>query len=200
MNKPIIVSGIQPSGHLHIGNYLGALKNFVDLQNSNKYRPFFFIADYHSLTEDYDIKEKPTQILDLAASYLAAGLNPKKSTLFIQSHVSAHTDLAWIFNTITPMGELSRMTQFKDKSQEQNKSGNVNAGLLTYPILMAADILIYDANVVPVGDDQSQHLELARIIARKLTLASLPHQRLQVKAGAKPLQNRKLCSPNLHAS
>lgn len=163
MNKPIIISGIQPSGHLHIGNYLGALKNFVDLQNSNKYQPLFFIADYHSLTEDYDIKEKSAQVLDLAASYLSAGLNPKKSTLFIQSHVNTHADLAWIFATITPMGELSRMTQFKDKSE----SGNINAGLFTYPVLMAADILIYDASVVPVGDDQSQHLELTRIIARK---------------------------------
>lgn len=163
MAKPVIVSGIQPTGALHIGNYLGALKNFVELQNSGEYAPFFFIADLHSLTIDYTPEEKTAQILDVAASYLAAGLNPKKSTLFIQSHVPAHANLGWILSTITPMGELERMTQFKDKAER----GNVNAGLFTYPTLMAADILIYDAAAVPVGDDQDQHLELTRTIARR---------------------------------
>lgn len=163
MKKPVIVSGIQPTGALHIGNYLGALKNFVELQNSGEYNPFFFVADLHSLTIDYTAEEKRAQVLDVAASYLAAGLNPKKSTLFIQSHVPAHTELGWILSTITPMGELERMTQFKDKSER----GNVNAGLFTYPTLMAADILLYGAQVVPVGDDQDQHLELTRTIARK---------------------------------
>ncbi len=161
--KPVIVSGIQPTGALHIGNYLGALKNFVELQNSGEYLPYFFIADLHSLTENFNPEEKTAQVLDVAASYLAAGLDPKKSTLFIQSHVSAHTELAWILNCLTPMGELSRMTQFKDKSE----GGNVNAGLFTYPVLMAADILLYNASFVPVGDDQDQHLELSRTIARK---------------------------------
>ncbi len=162
--KPIIVSGIQPSGRLHIGNYLGALKNFVDLQNSGKYTCFFFIADLHSLTEAaVSSKEKEQQILDIAASFLAAGLNPKKSTLFIQSHIPAHSELAWILSCLTPMGELSRMTQFKEKSK---KSGE-NAGLFTYPVLMAADVLLYDAQFVPVGADQLQHLELARTLARK---------------------------------
>lgn len=163
MAKPVIVSGIQPSGKLHIGNYLGALKNFIEFQNSGDYDCYFFIADLHSLTEEFDPKEKSAQVRGLASSFLAAGLDPQKSTLFIQSHVPAHSELAFIFNTITPMGELSRMTQFKDKSE----SGNINAGLFTYPILMAADILLYDAKFVPVGDDQDQHLELTRTIARK---------------------------------
>ncbi len=161
--KPVIISGIQPSGRLHIGNYLGALKNFVDLQNSGEYEPYFFIADLHSLTEGYTPEEKRAQIADLAASYLAAGLNPRKSTLFIQSAIPAHSELAWIFNTITPMGELERMTQYKDKSDHME----TNAGLFTYPVLMAADILLYGAAFVPVGNDQDQHLELTRTIARK---------------------------------
>src|SRR6266481_154009 len=114
--KPILVSGIQPSGKLHIGNYLGALKNFVDLQNSGKYQCYFFIADLHSITEDFDPKEKQKQVMDLAADFFAAGLDPKKSVIFQQSQVPAHSELAWILNTITPMGELERMTQFKDKS------------------------------------------------------------------------------------
>lgn len=164
MAKPILISGIQPSGRLHLGNYLGALKNFVALQNSGKYQCFFFIADLHSLTEEYTPKEKAKQIADLAADYLAAGLDPKKSTIFLQSSVPAHSELAWILNTITPMGELRRMTQFKDKGGEAETA---NAGLFDYPVLMASDILLYDAKVVPVGDDQLQHLELTRTLARK---------------------------------
>jgi tryptophanyl-tRNA synthetase len=160
--KPIVLSGIQPSGRLHIGNYLGALKNFVGLQNSGTYDCFFMIADLHSLTEPVDPKQQGGQILDLAASYIAAGLK-KNSTLFIQSHVPAHSQLAWIFNTLTPMGELNRMTQYKDKSERME----TNAGLFTYPALMAADILLYGTTSVPVGDDQDQHLELTRTLARK---------------------------------
>ena len=160
----MLVSGIQPTGRLHLGNYLGALKNFVALQNSNKYECFFFIADLHSLTEDFLPKEKARQITELAADYLAAGLNLKKSTLFLQSAIPPHNELAWILNTITPMGELRRMTQFKDKGGEQESA---NVGLFDYPVLMAADILIYDTKFVPVGDDQLQHLELARTLARK---------------------------------
>ncbi len=163
--KPILVSGIQPSGKLHIGNYLGALKHFVDLQNSGDYRCYFFIADLHSITEPFDPTEKRAQVANLAADFLAAGLDPKKSVLFIQSCVPAHSELAWIFNTITPMGELERMTQYKDKSARQ--ADHVNAGLFDYPVLMAADILIYGPQVVPVGDDQLQHLELTRTLARK---------------------------------
>ena len=119
MKKSTVVSGTQPSGKLHIGNYLGALKNWVNIQNSGKYNCFFFIADYHSLTENYNPKEKRDQIFDLAVDYLAAGLDPEKSTLFIQSQVPECTELAWIFNTITPITELERMTQFKDKSGRQ---------------------------------------------------------------------------------
>lgn len=161
--KSITLSGIQPTGRLHIGNYLGALKNFVDLQNSDEYTGFFAIVDHHSLTIEMKPRDRAEAVIDLAASYLAAGLDPKKSTLFIQSWISAHTELAWILSGITPLGELSRMTQFKDKSE----SGNTNTGLFTYPILMAADILLYDATIVPVGEDQLQHLELTRVLARK---------------------------------
>ncbi len=185
--KPVLVSGIQPSGRLHLGNYLGALKNFVVLQNSGKYQCYFFIADLHSLTENYNPKEKQNQILNLMADYLAAGLDPKKSVIFLQSQVPAHTELAWILNTITPFGELSRMTQFKEKALGELrekmmervpriiKEGilqdgvefNPNVGLFDYPVLMAADILLYDAKYVPVGEDQLQHLELTRTLARK---------------------------------
>ncbi len=161
--KPTLISGIQPSGKLHIGNYLGALKNFVDLQNSGTYECFYFIADLHSLTEDFNPKEKPAQIFELAGEFLAAGLDPQQSTLFVQSHLPEHAGLAWILNTMTPMGELSRMTQFKDKSERMD----INVGLFDYPVLMAADILLYQAAFVPVGDDQLQHLEFARTIARK---------------------------------
>ncbi len=162
---PNLISGVQPSGKLHLGNYLGALKNFVELQNSEQYNCYFFIADLHSLTEDFNRDQKTNQILDLLSSYLAIGLNPKKSTIFIQSQVPAHTQLAWFLNTITPFGELSRMTQFKDKSQSQSE--NINIGLFAYPVLMAADIILYDANFVPVGEDQIQHLEFTRTLVRK---------------------------------
>ena len=163
--KPKMISGIQPSGRLHLGNYLGALKNFVDLQDSEKYQCYFFVADLHSLTENFNPKEKKQQILNLLADYLAIGLKPTKSILFIQSAVPAHSELAWVFNTTAYFGELSRMTQFKDKAKKQKENNNV--GLFTYPLLMAADILIYDASFVPVGDDQLQHLELTRELARR---------------------------------
>jgi tryptophanyl-tRNA synthetase len=163
--KPVLVSGIQPTGKLHIGNYLGALANFVELQNSGKYACFFFIADLHSMTEEYTPAEKASQILSLAEDFLAAGIDPKKSVLFLQSQVPAHSELAWILNTITPMGELRRMTQFKEKGGTEAEMANV--GLFDYPVLMAADILLYDAKFVPVGDDQVQHLELTRTLARK---------------------------------
>lgn len=162
-SKPVVLSGIQPSGRLHIGNYLGALKNFVDLQNSGEYNCHFCIVDLHSLTEKFTPEEKTQQVIDLAAAFLAAGLDPEKSVLFIQSHVPAHTQLTWILNTITPMGELERMTQYKDKSGRME----ANAGLFDYPVLQVADIILYDAAVVPVGDDQDQHLELTRTLARK---------------------------------
>lgn len=163
--KPVLFSGVQPTGRLHIGNYLGALKNFIDLQDSGKYDCYFFVVDLHSLTEPFDPKEKPGHILGLASDFLAVGLDPKRSTIALQSQVPAHSELTWILNTVTPMGELERMTQFKDKSLRQQE--NVNVGLFDYPVLMAADILLYNTAVVPVGDDQLQHLELARTLARK---------------------------------
>jgi len=159
-----LVSGIQPSGRLHIGNYLGALKNHVALQNAGAHQCYFMVVDLHSMSEPYETPHKRAQILDTLASFIAMGIDPKRSVLFIQSHVRAHTELTWLLSTITPFGELSRMTQFKDKSLRQEES---NVALFTYPILMAADIMLYDAGVVPVGEDQLQHLELTRTLARK---------------------------------
>lgn len=163
--KQTILSGIQPSGRLHIGNFLGALSNFTELQNGDSYDCFFTLVDYHSITENYEPKEKREMTLDLLANFLAAGLDSKKSTIFLQSQVPEHTELAWIFNCITPVAELERMTQYKDKSQKQTT--NINMGLFGYPILMAADILIYKATHVPVGIDQKQHLELTNTIVHK---------------------------------
>ncbi|MCK5490371.1 MAG: tryptophan--tRNA ligase, partial [Candidatus Pacebacteria bacterium] len=160
--KQTIFSAIQPSGESHIGNYLGALKNFVELQD--EYDCYFFIADYHSISGEYNPAEKKKQIMNLALDFLAIGLNPQKCTIAVQSQVPEHTELAWIFNTITPLVELQRMTQFKDKSQQQDK--NINMGLLDYPVLQAADILMYKTYGVPVGQDQIQHVELTRKIAR----------------------------------
>ncbi len=165
MAKPILVSGIQPTGRLHIGNYLGALKNFVELQNSGKYQCYFFIADLHALTENPGAKELNKNITGLASDFLSAGLDSKKSVIFQQSQVSAHSELNWILEAITSIGELRRMTQFKTKSDGEKE--NANVGLLTYPVLQSADVLLYDAGFVPVGDDQLQHLELMRTLARK---------------------------------
>lgn len=164
MAKPIIVSGIQPTGNLHIGNFLGAVKNWVELQDSGKYEMFIFVADLHSLTGNMTPESRREQILATSAELISAGIDPKKTTLFIQSDVREHSELAWIFNTITPIAELERMTQFKDKSIRQDK--NINAGLLTYPVLQAADILLYKGEYVPIGQDQIQHLELTNDVAR----------------------------------
>lgn len=164
MSKPVVISGIQPTGNLHIGNYLGAVKNWVELQNSGKYEMYIFIADLHSLIGSQTAEERRRQIRVTAAELLAAGIDPKKTTFFVQSEVDGHTELSWIFNTVTPVAELERMTQYKDKSVHQNK--NINAGLLTYPILQAADILLYKGQMVPVGQDQIQHLELTNDIGR----------------------------------
>jgi tryptophanyl-tRNA synthetase len=157
-----IFSGIQPSGSLHIGNYLGAVKNWVELQH--KYESFFCVVDYHAITLPYEPADLRARTAEMALGLLAAGLDPAKCTLFVQSMVPEHTELAWIFNTLTPLGELERMTQFKDKASREE---SVPAGLLNYPVLQAADILIYLADLVPVGEDQVQHLELSREIARK---------------------------------
>ncbi|MDQ3244005.1 MAG: tryptophan--tRNA ligase [Gemmatimonadota bacterium] len=157
-----IFSGIQPSGELHIGNYLGAVKNWVTLQT--EYESFFCIVDYHAITVPYEPEDLRRRTRDMAISLVAAGLDPLKCTLFVQSAVPEHTELAWIFNTVTPLGELERQTQFKDKSGRQE---SISAGLLNYPVLQAADILLYKADLVPVGEDQVQHLELSREIARR---------------------------------
>ncbi|MEK9180226.1 MAG: tryptophan--tRNA ligase [Patescibacteria group bacterium] len=163
--KPTLVSGMKPEGHLHLGNYLGTLKNLVELQNSGKYQCYFFVADLHSLTEDFDPKKKYGEITELAAEYLAAGLDPSKSVIFLQSAIPAHSELEGLLFAITPEGELRRMTQYKDKVVVKKQSANI--GLLLYPALMTADILLYDAEFVPVGEDQLQHLELTRTLARK---------------------------------
>jgi tryptophanyl-tRNA synthetase len=160
-----IFSGIRATGKLHIGNYLGALKQFVELQNDENNNCYFFIADLHALTTPFEPTELKQNTLEVAAEYLAAGIDPNKCTFAVQSQVHEHSELAWIFDCITPLSELERMTQFKDKAR-QHKT-NVNAGLLTYPCLMAADILVYKADAVPVGEDQVQHVELARVVARK---------------------------------
>jgi tryptophanyl-tRNA synthetase len=159
---PRIFSGIQPSGELHIGNWLGAVQNWVNLQGS--YDSLICIVDLHAITGRYDKDTLPQRTRDMAIGLLAAGIDPEQATLFVQSHVPQHSELQWLLNSVTPLGELERMTQFKDKSQ---KFESVPAGLLNYPVLMAADILLYRADLVPVGEDQVQHLELTREIARK---------------------------------
>ncbi len=163
MTKNLIFSGIQPTGALHLGNYLGAIKQWTELQREHE--SMFCIVDYHALTVEYDPKRLPGRISELALDLLACGIDPDKATLFVQSHVPEHTELGWIFNTITPMAELERMTQYKDKSSQHKE--NINAGLFTYPVLQAADVLLYKANLVPVGEDQVQHVELMRVITRK---------------------------------
>jgi tryptophanyl-tRNA synthetase len=174
-----IFSGIQPSGSLHIGNYLGAVKNWVDLQH--KYESFFCVVDYHAITLPYEPADLRARTADMALSLLAAGLDPTKCTLFVQSMVPEHTELAWIFNTLTPLGELERQTQFKDKASREE---SVPAGLLNYPVLQAADILLYRADLVPVGEDQVQHLELSREIARKWNARfDVPSARSMLRTG-----------------
>ncbi len=162
--KKVAVSGIQTSGDLHLGNYLGSIKNWLNMQDSHDC--FFFLANLHSITVDLNPIILNKSILDAAAIYLACGIDPNKSTLFLQSDVKEHAELAWLLNCVTPMGWLKRMTQFKDKAGKHQD--NACTGLFTYPVLMAADILLYNADVVPVGDDQKQHLELTRDIAGAL--------------------------------
>ena len=163
MSKLVIVSGLKPTGELHIGNYLGMLKQAAELQNSGKYDCFYFIADYHSLTVKYKPEEKKREILNMAVDILAAGIDSEKSTFFLQSAVPEHANLAWIFNTITSVGELERMVEYKEKI---SGGETPNVGLFDYPVLMAADILLYKGEFVPAGEDQLQHLELTRTIVR----------------------------------
>jgi tryptophanyl-tRNA synthetase len=161
--KPKVFSGIQPSGTVHIGNYLGAIKNWAAMLDD--YDCIFGIVDYHAMTISYDPAQMQEQIFDAACVNIACGLDPERCILFVQSHVTQVAELAWVFNTLTPMGLASRMTQFKDKSVQH--ADNVNVGLFTYPILQAADILLYHGEYVPVGEDQVQHIEFSRDVARK---------------------------------
>lgn len=158
-----IFSGIQPSGNLHLGNYIGAIKQWVELQNDNDC--IFCIVDLHAITVPQDPKVLREKILEVTALYIACGIDPKKAKIFIQSENPHHAELAWILNCITPVGQLERMTQFKDKSEKQQEG--TTAGLFDYPVLMASDILLYDTNEVPVGEDQKQHIELTRDLAEK---------------------------------
>ena len=164
MNR--IFSGIQPSGEIHIGNYVGAIRNWVRLLD--QYDCVYCVVDYHAITIDYDVASFQRRILETATVLAACGLAPDRCKLFVQSHVPEHMELAWIFNSVTPVGELERMTQFKEKGKQHRS--NVNVGLLDYPVLQAADILIYKAGYVPVGEDQIQHVEFSREIARKFNL------------------------------
>ncbi|HAE41601.1 MAG TPA: tryptophan--tRNA ligase [Clostridiales bacterium] len=161
--KKTIFSGIQPTGGLTLGNYLGAIKNWVSLQES--YHSIYCIVDLHAITVPKEPKDLRRNTLEVLANYIASGLDPEKNILFIQSHVSAHAELAWVLDCFAYIGELSRMTQFKDKSKKNE--GNITAGLFNYPALMAADILLYNTDLVPVGEDQRQHLELSRDIAQR---------------------------------
>ncbi len=175
-----IFSGIQPSGELHIGNYFGAIQNWVNLQNQKENDCFYCIVDYHALSGETFGDELRANTLKMATLLLACGVDPEQVTFFVQSDVPEHTELAWILNTITPIAELERMTQFKDKSQDQ--ANNVNAGLFDYPVLQAADILLYHTQAVPVGEDQLQHIEMSRLLARKFN-----HKFGELFAEPKPL-------------
>jgi len=161
--KGTIFSGIQPTGDIHLGNYVGAIRHWVRLME--EYDCIFSVVDYHAITVEYPIEELKQRSVETALILIACGLSPEKCRIFVQSHVPEHTELAWIFNCVTPIGELERMTQFKDKSKQHR--GNINMGLMGYPVLQAADILIYKAGFVPVGEDQVQHVELSREVARK---------------------------------
>lgn len=196
-----IVSGIQPTGKIHIGGYLGAIRQWTTLQKENEC--IFFIADLHALTVPRSPQTLQKEILNLATELISAGIDPKKSTLFIQSQVKEHAELAWILSTLCPLGELKRMTQFKEKSRLLNQ--NVNAGLLNYPILQAADILLYKADAVPVGKDQIQHIELTREIAKKFNkrfgkIFTIPKPLLikegqKIKSLTNPLQKMSKSQP-----
>ena len=163
MTKPRVLSGVQPTGSLHLGNWLGAIKNWVELQDSHD--TFFCVVDLHAITVPHDPHELAKNTISTAALYYACGIDSSKSTVFVQSHVSSHSELCWLLDCLTPLNWLERMIQFKEKAVKQGD--NVSVGLLNYPVLMAADILLYDADLVPVGEDQKQHLELARNIAQQ---------------------------------
>ena len=163
MIKKRVLSGVQPTGALHIGNWLGAIRNWVELQN--EYDTYVCVVDLHAITVPHNPEKLKSDTLSTAALYLACGMDPKKCSIFIQSHIPAHSELCWLLNCVTPLNWMERMIQFKEKALKQGD--NVSLGLLDYPVLMAADILLYDADLVPVGEDQKQHLELARDIAQQ---------------------------------
>ncbi len=167
--KPVILTGAQPTGRLHLGNYLGAVRNWSIMQDD--YQCYYFITNQHAITLPKVPAELRQNTYSCLAQYMACGIDPAKSTIFVQSHVLGHTELAWVLSCLCPLGQLERMTQFKDKAKKQI---SVNAGLLYYPVLMAADILLYNANVVPVGEDQKQHLELTRDLAEKFNATFSP--------------------------
>jgi tryptophanyl-tRNA synthetase len=163
LRRTRVFSGIQPTGVIHLGNYVGAIRQWAELQREHE--SFFCIVDLHAITTPYDPKDLPERVLDAAAANLAAGIDPGQSVLFVQSHVPEHSELAWLLNVITPVGQLERMTQYKEKGRRVKQG--LMAGLLNYPVLMAADVLLYKASVVPVGDDQVQHVELMRDVAER---------------------------------
>ena len=189
MGKHRILSGIQPTGNLHLGNYLGAIRNWVTLQE--EYDSFLFMADLHAITVPHDSKVLAENTYRAAATYLACGIAPQKSTIFVQSHIPAHSELAWLFNCVTPLNWLERMIQFKEKAVKQGE--NVTVGLFDYPVLQAADILLYEPDLVPVGEDQKQHVELTRDIVNRFNfqygseekpIIKVPEPMIQ-KAGAR---------------
>ena len=183
MGRPRVLSGVQPTGALHLGNWLGAIRNWVDLQNDHD--TFFCVVDLHAVTVPHDPQRLANDTLTTAALYLACGLDPEKSTVFVQSQVAAHSELCWLLNCITPLNWLERMIQFKEKALKQGD--NVSVGLLDYPVLMAADILLYDADLVPVGEDQKQHLELARDIAQQRINARFGSEETPILKVPKPM-------------
>ncbi len=187
-DKKIIFSGVQPSGNITLGNYLGAIKNWVDMQHD--YHCCYAMMDLHSITVRQDPAELRKRTLDLLKIYLACGIDPEENLIFIQSHVSAHAQLAWVLNCYTYMGEMSRMTQFKDKSEKH--ADNINTGLFTYPVLMAADILLYQTDLVPVGKDQMQHIEIARDIAKRFN--SIYGDVFKIPEGFMPKAGAKIMS------
>lgn len=201
-NQKVIFSGVQPSGNITLGNYLGAIKNWVALQED--YNCCYAIMDMHSITVRQDPKELRKRTLDLLKIYIASGIDPEKNLLFVQSHVPAHAQLAWVLNCYTYMGEMQRMTQFKDKSARH--ADNINTGLFTYPVLMAADILLYQADLVPVGKDQMQHIEICRDIANrfngiygnvfKIPEGFLPKAGAKVMSLAEPTKKMSKSDPN----
>ena len=183
MNRPRVLSGVQPTGALHLGNWLGAIRNWVDLQDSHD--TFVCVVDLHAITVPHDPRRLAEDTRSTAALYLACGMDPKRCSVFVQSQVAAHSELCWLLNCVTPLNWLERMIQFKEKAVKQGD--NVSVGLLDYPVLMAADILLYDADLVPVGEDQKQHLELARDIAQQRINARFGDKDTPVLKVPKPL-------------